>query len=107
MRAAYDEMRRVARPGTELFRAVRARDRYGAIAALARDAKQPGIAAHLAVLHEAALDVPLEVHVHVLSAVGAVDDEILFHQPARHRFGRRRTSRSGIGTVSPNPNGRI
>ena len=80
---------RVARTRAELLRAVRARDRYGALVVFAFDAKQPGVAAHLAVLHEAALDVPLEAHVHVLSAVGAVDDEILFHQPARHRFGRR------------------
>ena len=68
---------------TELFRAVRARHRYSAIVVLALDAKQPGVAAHLAILHEAALDVPLESHVDVLSAVGARDDEILFHQPAR------------------------
>ena len=79
---------RVARTRTELFRAVRARDRHGALVVFALDAKQPGAAAHLAVLHEAALDVPLEVHVHVLSAVWTGDDKILFHQPAQRRLGR-------------------
>ena len=60
----------------------------GALVAFALDAKQPGVTADLAVLDEAAVDVPLEVHVHVLSAVRAGDDEVLFHQPVRRRFGR-------------------
>src|SRR5712692_3238456 len=64
---------------SELLRAVRARDGHGALVILPLDAKEPGIAANLAVLHEAAPDVSLEAHVHVLSAVGAGDDEVLFH----------------------------
>jgi hypothetical protein len=53
-----------------------------------------GVAAHLAVLHEAALDVPLEVHVHALSAVGTGDDEILFHVGAQWEL-RRVLARTG------------
>jgi len=49
------------------------------------------------------------VHVHVLSAVGAVDDEFPFHQSVRSLFVRRSTRTSGIGIVAytPNPAGRV
>src|SRR5512140_400736 len=53
------------------------------VLAAALDAQEPRIAADLAVLHEAAADVALEVDLDVLAAVRTVDDEILFH-PARY-----------------------
>lgn len=49
------------------------------IVASARHADAPWIAAHLAVLHEAAGDVRLDVHFHALAAKRTRDQELVRH----------------------------
>jgi hypothetical protein len=59
------------------LRTVGPRHADGPISAVDRNAQEPRVAAHLAVLHEGARDVHLDVDLDVLSAVRARDDEIL------------------------------
>jgi hypothetical protein len=66
------------------LRTVGPRDADGAIFAVDRDAQEPRVAAHLAVLHEGARDVQLDVDLDVLPAVRARDDEILLDARFAH-----------------------
>jgi rhodanese-related sulfurtransferase len=62
-----------------LWRVVVASDVHVTIFTAPNDANAPGVAAHLAILHEAARDVRLEVDFDVLAAVRARYDKIVVH----------------------------
>jgi hypothetical protein len=59
------------------LRTVGPRHAEGPISPIDRNVQEPRVATHLAVLHERARDVHLDVDLDVLSAVGARDDKIL------------------------------
>src|SRR5678816_2840239 len=80
-----------------LFGAVRASHRDVALAILISHIDAPGVAAHLAVLDKAALHVSLHVHIHVLTAVWAFDDELFGHG----RWYADRDVASGFGVRLP------
>jgi len=63
-------------------RSVGSRDLDPPRALVPRNAQQPGVAADLAVLHQAPIDVRFEVNLDRLAAVRASDPKVLFHTPA-------------------------
>ena len=65
------------RPGLFSLRTVGSRHADGPIYTIDRDAQEPRVAAHLAVLHERARDVHVDVDLDVLSAVRARDEILL------------------------------
>lgn len=82
--AALRSHRRVqSAPG--LLRSVRSRHVDEAILIPAGHVDAPWIAAHLAVLNEAAMDVRLDVDFHLLAAERTADQELVWHLQQSYR----------------------
>src|SRR5678816_3803471 len=64
------------------FTPVRARHRYIPVVAVSRDPNHPRIAADLAVLDECATDVRLQIDLHFLATIRALDEEMIGHAGA-------------------------
>jgi hypothetical protein len=58
-----------------LFRSVRPGHNNIPFAVVVQNAHEPGVAAHLTVLHQIAADVILEIQLELFTAVGALDEE--------------------------------
>ena len=69
--------------GVGSFRAVGATDVDGSVVARSPDADAPRVAAHLAVLHEAASHVRLEINFHRFAAIRARHDEFIHTEPTK------------------------
>jgi len=67
----------------------------------ARHMDAPWIAAHLAVLNEAAMDVRLDVDLYLLATERTADQEFVWHRQQSYRTGLRLTSSLTICKIVP------